>query len=312
MLTLTPTEREAALAHARADIEEATSRYQTSATTWNERKRQQRKTARWEAKANPVEVTRPMPVTRYTCDICQDRGIVKASAVNGKYGLDGWRYDLKPCACRSAEYAQRKATRIKSASNLTPEMERMTFATYDRAWDAEAYVATLGYAQSLIGDTRDFAPFLILSGTYGSGKTHLLAAIAHKVMPHGRQPLFTVVPSLMDWFRAGFDPDDKEAKLAFQTRFDGICNADILLLDDLGAERSTIWVVEKLFQLINHRYARDLPTVISTNCTPDQFDGRIADRLMDLAKCQHVYTVEKSFRQQQARAKQRNSSKKGA
>jgi len=213
------------------------------------------------------------------------------------------RYELAVCSCKQSDTAAKKAQRMQNTSSLTKEMETMTFQSYDRSWDEAAYQAAWAFAEGK--EEVGVPPFLAFSGQYGSGKTHLLAAIAHHLLEAGRQPLFVVVPKLLDWLRAGFTPEKTAEKLAYQQRFEAICDADVLLLDDLGAEQSTPWAQEKLFQLINHRYARRLPTVISTNWLIADLEGRIADRLLDVAVCEIIYTVDQSYRQHPERMQHR-------
>jgi DNA replication protein DnaC len=55
----------------------------------------------------------------------------------------------------------------------------------------------------------------------------------------------------------------------------------VLVLDDLGVQSATPWAEEKLFQLMNHRYSAQTPTVITTNLDPAAFDARIQTRLTD-------------------------------
>ncbi len=55
----------------------------------------------------------------------------------------------------------------------------------------------------------------------------------------------------------------------------------VLILDDFGTQSSTAWAQEKLFQIINHRYISQLPTVITTNYRFNDFEGRIRSRLTD-------------------------------
>jgi DNA replication protein DnaC len=297
-----------------SETDDLLARLQRSNAYWRDHKREMRRLA---GKTDPVptppvDIAHPMPAS-VACAKCHDGGVIKVPAPTGKYGLDGWRYDLEVCQCRAQSVRERRAARIKAASNLTPEMESMTFASYDRTWDAEAYDAAQAFIARLATPGLMVTPFLVLSGTYGSGKTHLLAAIAHAAMQQGRAPLFAVVPSLLDWFKSAFGKQDhsREQRDAFEVRFAGICDADVLLLDDLGAENSTEWAREKLWQLINHRYTRYLPTVFSTNALPEQLEGRIANRLLDFARSEQVYTVDKSYRTDPRRAKQRRT-KKGA
>ena len=119
--------------------------------------------------------------------------------------------------------------------------------------------------------------WLLFTGTYGSGKTHLAAAIANEAVQRGIPTLFLTVPDLLDWLRASFD--DKETR--YEDRFSEIRNIDLLVLDDLGTQNATPWVQEKLYQIINHRYVNQLPLVVTTNQDLDEIDGRIRSRLHD-------------------------------
>jgi DNA replication protein DnaC len=55
----------------------------------------------------------------------------------------------------------------------------------------------------------------------------------------------------------------------------------VLLLDDLGAEKSTEWAQAQMFDLINSRYLAEKPLVIASNLTPAQIGGRVGSRLGD-------------------------------
>ncbi len=62
-----------------------------------------------------------------------------------------------------------------------------------------------------------------------------------------------------------------------------IRSVPLLILDDLGAASATPWAREKLYQLINHRYAYRLATVVTTNLKPEAIEPRIYSRLCDPA-----------------------------
>jgi DNA replication protein DnaC len=53
------------------------------------------------------------------------------------------------------------------------------------------------------------------------------------------------------------------------------------VLDDLGTENATPWAREKLYQIINHRYSEQMPTVITTNVEIRKIDERIVSRMLD-------------------------------
>jgi DNA replication protein DnaC len=124
--------------------------------------------------------------------------------------------------------------------------------------------------------------WLVFMGGYGSGKTHLAAAIANYRAGLGDPPLFIMVPDLLDHLRATFSPN---SSIAFDKRFDDIRTSPLLVLDDLGTQSMTPWVREKLYQLFNYRYNRELPTVITTADSMNEMDARIRSRLLDSNLC---------------------------
>ncbi len=135
--------------------------------------------------------------------------------------------------------------------------------------------------------------WLVLSGEYGCGKTHLAAAIANQREELGDTALFIVVPDLLDHLRATFNPN---SPVAFDRRFDEIRNAQILVLDDLGTESATPWAKEKLFQIVNHRYAARLPTVFTTTQALDEIEPRLRSRMYDLRRCTIISDFAPSYR----------------
>lgn len=136
--------------------------------------------------------------------------------------------------------------------------------------------------------------WLVLSGLYGCGKTHLAAAIANEQVAKGRQtPMFVVVPDLLDHLRATFSPT---AGTTLDRVFEQVKSVSLLVLDDLGTESATPWAREKLFQLLNHRYAARLPTVITTTAEIDQIDPRLQSRMLDKTRCSFFVIKAPSFR----------------
>ena len=129
--------------------------------------------------------------------------------------------------------------------------------------------------------------WLVLHGSYASGKTHLAAAIANYRSGEGAPPLFIMVPDLLDHLRSTFNP---ESTVSYDRRFDEVKTAPLLVLDDLGTESMTPWVKEKLYQLFNYRYNATLPTVITTADKFSQIDPRIQSRMLDRRICR-IYAI---------------------
>lgn len=129
--------------------------------------------------------------------------------------------------------------------------------------------------------------WIVLTGTYGNGKTHLAAAVANFQASAGKQPLFVVVPDLLDHLRSTFNPN---SPISYDRRFDEIKSAPLLILDDLGTQSMTPWVKEKLYQLFNYRYNGQLPTVITTSDEIENMDPRIRSRILDSRLCT-IYSI---------------------
>jgi DNA replication protein DnaC len=129
--------------------------------------------------------------------------------------------------------------------------------------------------------------WIVITGTYGSGKTHLAAAIANVCAKEGHAVVFIQVPDLLDHLRATFNP---KSEVSYDRRFEEIRSAPILVLDDLGTQATTPWVREKLYQLFNFRYNAELPTVITTADDVDSIEPRIRSRMLDNRLCK-IYAI---------------------
>ncbi len=199
------------------------------------------------------------------------------------------------CQCALPRVQARRKRQMNALGSMEL-LERMTFQAFHpegvgltperRKTIRAAYEAARGFAASPRG-------WLLLSGGYGVGKTHLAAAIGNEVIRTGGEALFILAPDLLDHLRATYAPNSAET---YDELFDRLKNTPLLILDDLGAESATAWAQEKLFQLFNHRYLRRLPTVITTNRPLSALDARIRSRLMDVDLVEHHRILATDYR----------------
>lgn len=138
----------------------------------------------------------------------------------------------------------------------------------------------LKYAQGWAANPE--VGWLYIAGDFGTGKTHLAAAIANDLHERGQEALFITVPNFLDYLRRSFNP---ESRVRFDKRFHKIRNATILILDDLRLADATVWAREKLFQIIDYRYVTRRPTVITSSEMIKDIDERFRTRLMDRRIC---------------------------
>lgn len=132
------------------------------------------------------------------------------------------------------------------------------------------------------------AGWLVLMGTYSTGKTHLAAAIGNYRHAEGDEPMFVVVPDLLDHLRATFSPN---SSVSYDRMFQEVRTSPLLILDDLGTQSATPWAREKLYQLLNYRYNAELPTVITTSSPLEEIDTRINSRMLDATLC-HIHYID--------------------
>lgn len=114
---------------------------------------------------------------------------------------------------------------------------------------------------------------LNFNGTYGTGKTHLAAAIANFLINKDIPVIFGTVISLLGKLKESYDRDESETEI-----LDLYGSVDLLILDDLGKERVNEWVLEKLYHIINERYENNLPLVITTNYDIDDLTKRFTTK----------------------------------
>jgi DNA replication protein DnaC len=162
-----------------------------------------------------------------------------------------------------------------------------TFASFDDRRDEGLPQDEIRSLEKAVKAATTFAArprgWLVLTGPYGCGKTHLAAAIANSLADKGNPPLFIMIPDLLDHLRATFSPS---SSVSYDHRFDEIRTAPLLILDDLGAQSTSPWAKEKLHQLFNYRYNAELPTVITVAVEMlETIDQRLKVRLRDERLC---------------------------
>lgn len=163
-------------------------------------------------------------------------------------------------------------------SRVSPHFKQRTFSNFISSPGTDrAYQRALEYKPEQGG--------LLFFGACGVGKTHLAASIANAQL--GKTPvLFISCTEFLMELREGMNFGKKES---YYHLLDISKKVQLLIIDDIGAEKSSEWVREILFVLINYRYEQMLPTIITSNFTLSELEQslgmRITSRLIEMCRC---------------------------
>jgi DNA replication protein DnaC len=150
------------------------------------------------------------------------------------------------------------------------ELRKKTFATFDQQRQPEAFETARLFASLLKGA-------FILHGTYGTGKTHLLAAICNELINQQKASHFITAPKLFAALQTYIQFHDDYHSIVRQA-----IHTPLLVIDDVDKAKHTDFREEIYFEIVDERVKRGLPIAISTNRLSDleQFvGGAVCSRL---------------------------------
>src|SRR5437762_7792099 len=188
------------------------------------------------------------------CQICFGTGM---EIVEGK--------GAKPCVCRS------KDTQISllERARLPRRYEQCHWNNYIPTNSSQRAAREL--SMQLVTGVPKTDEGLLLSGPVGVGKTHLAVSILKLLSVRGFSCLFYEFGSLLKEIQDSYNPNTKSSELSV---LKPVFDADVLVLDELGASKPTDWVRDTMAHVINTRYNNRRLTIFTTN----YLDERINDR----------------------------------
>jgi DNA replication protein DnaC len=174
--------------------------------------------------------------------------------------LDEVTGEARPCRCR--EQRVRKAV---SGGIGTGIGRRFLEVSFDRepivSLDPIVLRQVRAFVRS-IDEHLDGGRGVWFDGPVGTGKTSLAILVAKAAKDAGRSYAVYPVPRLLAEIKRTFDRDASDTYLGFFRR---LCTVDVLVLDDLGAEKQTEWVLEQLYSIVNERWQDRRSIVVTTN-----------------------------------------------
>lgn len=219
------------------------------------------------------------------CPICNGIGMIA-------YEKDGYQF-YKDCECREGMLAKERIKR----SGISEEFRTKGFKNFnDRGLEVLKKAKAIGidYCKRFpeIRNTRRNS--ILYQGQVGSGKTHLSIAVCnalmdkHKTgvvyMPY-REEITKIKRCMMD-------------ELNYNNAIARFKNAPVLMIDDLLKGKNTDADINILFEIVNHRYLKNLPMIISTEKTTDElldFDEGTMSRIIEMARGHQIEIVGREY-----------------
>ena len=185
--------------------------------------------------------------------------------------------------------------RIRQNCFISKTQHSYRFEHCDKHTDKEILKKATNYVKHFEEMRKDNVG-LLLYGNVGSGKTYLACSIANEIITKYSYvaKVRNFAQILNDLQKGGFNLDRNEY-------IDSITNATLLILDDFGIERNTEYALEQIYNVINARYLKARPTIITTNLNykdieKEQEDimlGRIYSRIIEMCLPLRVIGVDR-------------------
>lgn len=199
----------------------------------------------------------------YTCKICSDSGYTEGG---------------RTCNCLRELIIKGRI----AASAMGRLIETQSFDNFDLshyAYDQKVYErmkTILAIAKAYVRDFAKKQENLLLIGKTGTGKTHISTAIARELIHQGYDVIYDSTQNVIsdfesDRFRNNYGREEMKAEKYLDCR--------LLIIDDLGTEFTNQFTVSTLYNLLNARQNKGLPTIISTNLSLEELAGKYEDRI---------------------------------
>lgn len=230
----------------------------------------------------PLKPSALDPSSEAECEICRDAGMVHPMGENGKVDYA----TLVTCQCQVDEVKKKKQQLILEQSGVPmPHREKCFNGFRQTELNNKAFFESLNFA----GGEASYK-ILVLYGSAGNGKTHLAYSALREFAERGLLAKFVTFQELIGQAKAAFrDSGGQQVIDSYKT-------AEVLVLDDVGAEPMTDWTESVLEEIVNYRYGHELVTLLTTNEDPNDLPAPVISRLRDKDVCLIVHNKESDWR----------------
>ena len=192
-----------------------------------------------------------------------------------------------PCPCLRGD----RARKLITAARIPRRYDKCSFANFNCEPGTSQEQALL-QAHKLAREYPAVDRGLVFMGPAGVGKTHLAVSIIRDLTETGFASVFCEFGSLLKQIQDSYNPVSKSSELKVLAP---VFQADVLVLDELGATVPTDWVRDTMYQIINRRYNDNKLTIFTTNylderhsdkeqVLEDRIGTRLRSRLYEMCK----------------------------
>ena len=197
-----------------------------------------------------------------------------------------------PCPCRRRD----RSRRLITAARIPPRYAKCSFANFISD-PGSSIDHALHRAHTLANEYPAVDRGLLFMGPAGVGKTHLAVSIIRSLNEKGFAGVFYEFGSLLKQIQDSYNPVSKSSELKVLAP---VYQADVLVLDELGATVPTDWVRDTMYQIINKRYNDNKLTIFTTNFSDkdnvleERITYRLRSRLYEM--CTNVVIEGEDYR----------------
>jgi DNA replication protein DnaC len=207
---------------------------------------------------------------------------------DGTGWIDGPDNVARSCECRQRRVAKARARGVESV--IPPKYRGVSF---DRPPITDLSSAAVDAIRAYVGDLSEnlrVGRGIWLMGDVGTGKTTLAMLVSRLALEAGHTVAIYSLPRLLSRIRRTYDAEAGEQ--SYLEFFERLTSVDLLHLDDLGAEKSSDWVLEQLYAIVNDRYETQRSIVVTTNLQEPELREQIGERTVSrLAEICDQYVI---------------------
>ncbi len=190
------------------------------------------------------------------CEICGGIGLVRVMSSAGAWVS-------RPCECQQVQREERRL----AAARIPERYRHFSLDAYETAFRGadpslgRAHLVARRFVEAYPVDTAGKG--LLLTGSIGVGKTHLAVGVLRRlIQERGVKGLFCDYRELLKSIQNSYNPQVSTTELEL---LQPVFNAEVLVLDDLGAQKPNEWVWDTVALILNTRYNDKQTTIITTN-----------------------------------------------